>query len=179
MGKATQQNTVSNSPGNCFNQKLERGGSLDNQLEPRSNSSYKVISTPTTMKIEGHPTWIHVSKVKPCNSFEMNLLTLVNLSKILNSCSKTALDKISRLLLEYQYGWERFSCFLLCDPFTYLYILIYNNCWKRTRRDHVTTLKQISVQQEFLYQKLCHAAWLIIQCSFGEGQVMFCFPDFG
>lgn len=91
------------------------------------------------MKIEGHPTWIHISRVKPYNSFEMNPLT--RKPKILNSCSKTALDEICRLLLEYQYGWERFSCSLVCNPFSYRDILIYYNCWKRTRRDHITGFK--------------------------------------
>lgn len=44
------------------------------------------------------------------------------------------------------------------------------------REPEETTLppsKQISVQQEFLYQKLYCGAWLFIQCSFGKGQGKF------
>lgn len=71
--KETQQNTLSINHRDQVLIKRWKEGSPDDQLEPRWKGPHKVIlETPTTMKTEGHSTWIHISRINPGNSIKQN-----------------------------------------------------------------------------------------------------------
>lgn len=170
MGKATQQNTVSKNPGDWVLISWKEGVTRWSVRTKKEGFLQSDIIDFTTMKIEGHPTWIHISRVKPHNSLKWTLYSCK--PKILNSCSKTALDRHADYFWNTNMdGKDSPAPWSVIPSLTWIY-------WFMTiagREQEETTLpasKQISVQQEFISKAIL--CCLVVYTAFpGEGQGKF------